>query len=177
MISIDEKMYITKDVSDILISYANEVVIKELLLKFCFNKSDGKTNVTELITSVGNCESDSLPPKLEMELVNFINRFVDRLPKIKINALYFWIIDQHFSDYVNDETFDISGSELKDFDNEFGKHLAYKLINPKESNLLYDLKEKIFDLLIVFASEEDFLLIDKETKRSLKKTIKYYTQR
>ena len=38
MISIEDKMYITKQINTIVVRYAKQVVLKQLLLQFSFNK-------------------------------------------------------------------------------------------------------------------------------------------
>lgn len=63
---------------------------------------------------------------------------------------------------------------IKTFRYKFGRELAYKLYNPESTELKDELVNKLQNLLICFASEFDFSLVDENSICEILETIEYY---
>ena len=172
MITIIDKLFITEEVNTIVVQYAKEIVLKELLVSFSFDSTTDKRNVSELIQSIGYYNGDEPPPEDNLKLIDFIYTFTKALSKEKRIALNFWVLNENYLKYL-DEHPDNNDVE-EEFDQKFGRELAYKLYHPKSSHLSYDLNEALRMMLITFASEHDFSLIDEETYMFIDEVIESY---
>jgi len=74
MITIDGKLYITKEVNSIVISYAKEIVLRQLLLQFSFKNK----KVTNLLESVSYYIGDPPPIDIELELRDVVGSFIKK---------------------------------------------------------------------------------------------------
>ena len=165
MIDIDDKLYITKEVNSIVISYAKTVVIRKLLLGFSFEENSNNKTVSSILENVNFCNGD-LNPDVELELIEFIYPFLKKLNKTDITALHFWTINNLYLRYLEDldnnpeDDLDENDSD-KVFNFKFGRKLAHKLYDPESTELDDELFEEIKALLMNYASEFDLSLITK----------------
>ena len=168
MITIDEKLYVTKEINGVLIDYAKENVLKKLLLKFSFRKKNNKEKVTDLIESVGYYNGDMVPSEQHLDLVNLIHNFLKGITKEELTALHFWMLNENYDRYVEES--EINNHD-ENFETKFGRELAYKIYEPESSWLNDELDEALLNLLINFASEFDFSIVDNNTKKGILHTI------
>lgn len=173
MITIDEKLYITKEVNNIVVSFAKKVVLKKLLLEFSFTSENENREVTDLIKTVGYYNGDLPDTEVQLELIDLINSFLKELTKEELTSLHFWVINEKYMKYL-DETEVEENYAHEDFDFKFGRELAHRLYDPENTELEDDLDEALKYLFINFASEFDFSLIDKQTTEDILETINSY---
>lgn len=173
MITITDKLFITKEVNDIVVRYAKEIVLKELLMSFSFVNGDGRSVVSELIQDVGFYKGD-VPPEIELQLLDLIYCFTETLSKEKRTALWFWVLNENYFDYLDDTEVEEEDDSSEFFNQKFGRELASKIYNPDTSNLDVDLCEQLKYFLMSFASEGDFSLIDDYTTIHLNETMDSY---
>ncbi len=180
MITIDEKLYITKEVNNIIISYSKSVVIRKLLLTFSFEEGSNNKTISPLLENANFCNGD-LNPDIEFELFEFIHPFLKELNKNDTTALYFWTINNLYLNYLevlehtDDENFHENDSD-KVFYFKFGRALAHKIYDPESTALDDELYEELKTLLISYASEFDLSLIDKYTKYDVLEMIERYCE-
>lgn len=181
MITIDDKLYITKEVNEVILDYARKVVIKDLLKQFSFEGTlkKKKKKVSNLLETV-NFYNGDISPEVKIELIDFIDSFLNKLESKETTSLYFWTINNLYLRYLenlehtSDPSFNQNDSE-EVFNYKFGRMLAYKLYEPESTELIEELFQEIENLLVVFASEFDLSLIDKYTIQHIKETISNYS--
>jgi len=178
MITIDDKLYITKEVNSIVVRYTRTVVIRKLLLEFSFEKNSKNKIITDLLGSVNHCNG-ILDMFVEEEMENIIYPFVKRLDKNDTTALHFWTLNNLYQKYFqeiednNDNDVFIEQSD-ENFDTKFGRKLAHKLYEPEFTELDNDLIQELKNLLTNFASEFDLSVNDKFTRKHILETIENY---
>ena len=178
MITIDDKLYITKEVNSIVVRYAQTVVLRKLLLEFSFEKNSKNKNITDLLESVNHCNG-VLDIFVEEEMENIIYPFVKSLDTNETTALHFWTLNnlylKYFQDleYNNDDGIEIEPNDA-DFDFKFGRKLAHKLYEPEFTELDNDLIQELKNLLTNFASEFDLSVIDDYLFECIYETIENY---
>lgn len=178
MITINDKLYITKEVNSIVVRYAKTVVIRKLLLEFSFGKNSKNKNITDLLESVNYCNG-ILDIFVEEEMGKIIYPFVKRLDKNDTTSLHFWTLNKLYLKYFqeiddNDDNGVFIEQSDDDFDSKFGRKLAHKLYEPKFTELDNDLIQELKNLLTNFASEFDLSVINKQTKKEILETIDNY---
>ncbi len=157
MISIDEKLYVTKEINEILISYAKDKVLRKLFIGFSFDDKTGE--ISQLIQDLSFCYDENPSTELQLELFTVVSNFLRTLNKKETLALYFWLFDEKYDYYfakVENETEWCEDS----FSEELGKLFAYMLERPNESEARADLEKLLYSYLISFASEHDLAIID-----------------
>lgn len=172
MITIDDKLYITKEINCIVVKYAKAVIIRKLLLQFSYNFDTEEKTVSSKLISTNFCNGD-LSSEVEIGLQRFINSFINKLNKEDITALYFWTINNLYTEYI--DTIDDIDDSQEAYDFKFGRILAHKLYEPESTELNNDLFKEIKKLLINYASEFDLSAIDDATIEDIEYVINSYT--
>ncbi|WP_111706570.1 hypothetical protein [Lutibacter citreus] len=178
MITINDKLYITKEVNNIVVSYAKTIVLRKLLINFSFKKDSKNKIITDHLESVNHCKG-VLDVFVEEEMDDFIYPFVKNLDKDETTALHFWTLNKLYlkyfqdSDYNDDDGIDIEHSDA-DFDFKFGRKLAHKIYEPEFTELDNDLIKELKNLLANFASEFDLSMVTKYTRQNILETIENY---
>jgi len=178
MITINDKLYITKEINNIVFSYAKTVILRKLLIAFSFEKDSKNKTITELLESVNHCNG-VLDMFVEEEMENIIYPFVKRLDKNDTTALHFWVLNNLYLKYFeelndNDDNGVFIESNDVDFDFKFGRKLAHKLYEPEFTELDNDLIQELKNLLTNFASEFDLSVIDDYLFECISETIENY---
>lgn len=165
MITIDDKLFITEDVNKIVVSYAKQVVLRKLITQFSITYSEGQKNVSELIIAVNFYLGDLPEYQQQHDMMLLIIDFLNVCTKEELTSLYFWLLNEKYMDYYQNFEVDLEDSDdyLERFNYKFGRELAYKLYNPESSELREDLNNELQKLLIGFASEFDFSLVDEKS--------------
>ena len=183
MISIEDKMYITKQINTIVVRYAKQVVLKQLLLQFSFNKpkkahKKKAKNVTHLIESVSNYNEhySSTSPELALEVLECVWAFLKPLDKSQLTALYFLVLNENYLNHLDDFENNTAIETMSDaqFNTQFGRELAYKIHQPDATQLDNDLETYLTSLLCNFALEFDMSLVDKHTVTHINDMINNY---
>lgn len=178
MITINDKLYITKEINNIVVRYAQAVVLRKLLLEFSFEKNSKNKDITDLLESVNHCNG-VIDVFVEEEMENIIYPFVKSLDTNETTALHFWTLNNLYLKYFQDLGYnDDDGIEIEhddaDFDFKFGRNLAHKLYEPEFTELDNDLIQELKNLLTNFASEFDLSVNDKYTRKHILETIDNY---
>lgn len=133
MISISDKLFITKEVSSITVACFKKVVLRKLLMAFCFISQSNTGTITDLFISI-NYYCFNLPYEIKFALTGFLCRFKKNLGKDELTALYFWVLNQKYMCYLEEFAYDDTHSE-KELNREFGRSLDYKIYQPKDCGL------------------------------------------
>lgn len=175
MITIDDKLYITKEVNRIVVKYAKTVIIRKLLLEFSYDSDTEEKIVSSKLEST-NFYNGDLNSEVEIGLKNFINFFIKRLNKEEITAMYFWTINNLYIEYIDTIDDILNNKDSKEvYDFKFGRKLAHKLYEPESTELANELFSEIKKLLINYASEFDLSAIDEATFEDIEYVINSYT--
>ena len=176
MITIDEKLFITEDVNKIVVSYAKQVVLRKLLTQFSFTYSEEQKNVSELIVAVNFYLGDLPDYQQQHDMMLLIINFLNACTKEELTSLYFWLLNEKYMDYYQSFEVDLEDSDdyMERFNYKFGRELAYKLYNPESSELREELHNELQKLLIGFASEFDFSLVDDNSIIEIQEMIDRY---
>lgn len=172
MISINEKMFVTKDVNKVIVKFAEEVVLKRLLNKISFYVDGDKKEVSNLIQDIKYCYGD-LDPITDSKVHVTICDFLDSLTSEEATALYYWVIEMNYCHFLREFEFNqIDVVEDKSNSNaKFGRELAYKLYEPEESGLEEELVTHLKNYIITFANEFDFSEVNDYTIQEIEEYI------
>ncbi|THV60840.1 hypothetical protein EZV76_00425 [Flagellimonas alvinocaridis] len=173
MISISDKMFITKEVNLATIAYFKKIVLRKSLMDFSFGPQSNNRAITDLFKSV-NYYGFDLPYEIELALFERLRRFKNNLDKEELTALYFWGVNQKYLHYLEDFEYGDDTYSDKEFDWEFGRSLAYKIYEPNNSGLEEETMEELKVLLCNFAGEFDLSLVDEYTYEHIIEIIDLY---
>ncbi len=84
------------------------------------------------------------------------------------------MLNQKYVQYSEDFECENGTNSDKEFNKEFGRALAYKIYEPKHSNLEHDVIEELQILLYNFASELDLSVMDECTNKQTVAIIDLY---
>lgn len=176
MITIDDKLYITKEVNKIVVNYAKYTVLRKLLTQFSFTIYEEKQNVSELIVAVNFYLGDLPDYQQQHDIMLLIIDFLNACTKEELTSLYFWLLNEKYMEYYDNFKVDLEDSDdyIERFNYEFGRELAYKLYNPESTELKEELRKELQNLLICFASEFDFSLVNESSILEIEEMIKRY---
>lgn len=176
MITIDDKLFITEDVNKIVVSYAKQVVLRKLITQFSFTYSEEQKNVSEFIVAVNFYLGDLPDYQQQHDMMLLIADFLNACTKEELKSLYFWLLNEKYMDYYQSFEVDLEDSDdyMERFNYKFGRELAYKLYNPESSELREELHNELQKLLIGFASEFDFSLVDDNSIIEIQEMIDRY---
>jgi hypothetical protein len=174
LITIDDELLITKEINAITVDYAKKVVLRKLLMTFCFDTKQNTEGITDLIQSFNFYGIDAKPMELEFKLSDLLGNFIKNLKKEERIALYFWILNQKYLYYLDELEDDDNECSQNEFNRKFGRALAYKIYEPNNSYLRQDTIQELKYLLCNFAAEFDFSLIDEYTPNQILEEIDNY---
>ena len=177
MITLSEHLIVTKELNNVVCRYAQKVLLKEFLLDFTFLKNENgkrkiKTkNINPLLEELSVHQGDIYGDE-ELEILEFINGFISKLDQNDKTALYFLTLNENYLIYYDDFLAN-EGADLDEdlIDKEFGRELAYKIYNPKASELDEDLNELLQNEISSFADDVDLCEIDENTIEHILETI------
>ncbi|MFS4445438.1 hypothetical protein [Maribacter sp. 2307UL18-2] len=173
LISISDKIFITKDINAATLAYFKKSVLRNLLMSFSFEPQSNDSVITNLFRSVNHYGFD-LPNEVKLDLYEILWKFKNDLGKDELTALYFWGLNQKYMYYFENFLGDCDTYSEKRFDEEFGRYLAYKIYEPKASGLEEDTMEELELILCNFASEFDLTLVDEYTYENILEVIDMY---
>lgn len=174
MITIDDKLYITNEVNLVLIKYAKTKVLRDLLHLFSFGELTNTNHVTELIENVSYYNGDLPPQDSQYEMISLINEYLQSLQKENMAALNFWMINENYQLYLEDSAIVGDQMTLEEFNQQFGRELAFKLYEPGQNGLNDELLDRLQMYLRDFASELDLSLVDDHTLEHILEVIDKY---
>lgn len=173
LISISDKMFITKDINAATIAYFKKSVLRKLLMNFSFEPLSNDGVITDLFRSINHYGFD-LPYEIGLDLFEMLWKFKNDLGKDELTALYFWGLNQKYMYYFENFLGDCDTYSDKNFDEEFGRSLAFKIYEPQASGLEVDTILELKILICNFASEFDLSLVDKYTHENILEVIDRY---
>jgi len=178
MISIDEKLYITREINQIVVDYAKKVVLKDMLFAYSFENKRGEKELTVLIKEVHSFCPDRPTKNSAKKLTEFVKSYLQSLSKYKKEAIYFWTLNHKYGKYLDIEmSFDDNDLEVdgknRTFDERFGRTLAGMIYNPQVTELEEDCLNLLCDYLFSFTDQLDLSLIDEYTIVTVLEQIEY----
>lgn len=174
MITIDDKLFITKEINAIVVSYAQGMVLRKLLMEICFDAKGNNYVVTDLIQSINFYGMDSKPPEVQLELSERLWNFTENLKNEELSALYFWVLNRKYFIFMDEFECYEDGFKPEGFNRKFGRELAYKIYEPSASNLKEDTVQELNLYLCTFATELDLSLIDEHSSEQILEEIDNY---
>ena len=160
MITVEDKLLVTKEINEVTIDYVKKIVFRKLLMTFCFELKQNTKRITGLIQRLNFYGIDAKPMELEFELLEQLENFIDNLKKEERTALYFWVLNQRYLHYLDELEYDDDTYSESEYDKKFSRELAYKIYEPNNSNLRQETVEELNNFLCTFATELDLSLID-----------------
>lgn len=157
-----------------MVTYAKKVVLRKLILAFCFESQPYNETISDLLKSV-NFHGFNMPYQVELDLNVLLGRFTKNLEKDELAALGFWVLNQKYLHYLENFECDDDTYSEKEFNWRFGRNLAYKIYKPNDSGLEHDTVQELKLLLCNFASELDLSLIDEYTSEQILEVIDVYS--
>ena len=169
MITIDDHLLVTDEINAIVTDYAQKTVLKKLLMKFAFKSGHQAEVVTDLIQSINYYGIDTAPREIEieLELSAYIWSFFTALKKEERTALYFWVLNKNYLCYLEEYEYNDNTFDETEFDQRFGRELAFKIYEPNDSGLTKDTIRALENFLINFATELDLSLVDEYTSEQI----------
>ena len=174
MITIDDQLLVTDEINAIVTDYAQQTVLKKLLMKFAFKPGHQAQVVTDLIQSINYYGIDTAPPEIELELSAYVSSFCAALKKEERTALYFWVLNKNYLSYLEEFEYNVNTFDETEFDQRFGRELAFKIYEPNDSGLTKDTIRALENFLINFATELDLSLVDEYTSEQILEEIDNY---
>lgn len=174
MITIDNKLLITKEINTILVDYAQKIVLRRLFIALSFESTENGKMITDLIQSLNFYGIGATPIELDFELMNLISGFIQNIKKEERTSLYFWVLDQKYLHYLVSFEYDDDTHAESEFDKRFGRELAYKIYEPNDSDLMQDTMDELKNYLVDFATELDLSVIDEYTSERILEEIDNY---
>lgn len=182
MIDIEMKMFLTKELNQIIVAYARNVVLKKLFLKLAFDSYDAKREenleFTDLIFHLAHYKDpiEYQEAGVAVEIIGLVSDFTQSLDSKDITALYFLIFNKHQNKYLDDfELNYFDETKEQDFLEQFGRYMAGAIYNPEGSFLKYDLQIYLQDEVLSFADDFGHTEFDIDTMEQFFDTLNLYT--
>ena len=175
MINYKNELLVTKEIVSIIEKFTRITIIKKMLNNFSF---DGD-NVSELLKNSNEKYADMTNPSqsIDDDIWDFVYQFLTELDTDSKTALYICVLNKHY-DHIEDDFLGTDASlelDENNLDKKFGRYLAGKIYEPKNTELETMVVEHLKSLLINFSTEHDFSLIDENTKDNVNYVIDNYT--
>lgn len=175
MINYKNELLVTKEIVAVLEEFTKITTLKKLLHAFSFednNVSDRLVNSNEKYNSMFSpCGS------IDDDIWAFTHQFLAKLNRDSKMALYVFVLNTHY-DHFEEEFLGTDASlglDENNLDKEFGRFLAGKIYEPKNTELEHMVIEHLKGTLIIFSTEFDLSLIDENTIEIINNTIDDYT--
>lgn len=169
MITVDEKLIVTKQINEVLCRHAKRILLKEFLFSFSFpncSKVNSKLkpkNINPLLETIYYYQGEIYPDTLE-EVERYINAFLSELDENNLTALQFFTLNENYLNHINEfENEDDSIYTKEEFEEKLGRYFAHKLYEPNESGLNEEVQEMLQNQISRLANEIDLSVLNKET--------------
>jgi len=168
MITVDEKLIVTKQINEVLCRYAKRNLIKEFLFSFSFpncskeNSNLKVKNINPTLETINYYQGDIYPDTLE-EVENYINAFLNELDENDLTALQFLTLNENYLNHIDEfENEDNTKYTKEEFEEKLGRYFAHKLYEPKENGLNEEVQEMLQNQISRLANEIDLSVLNKE---------------
>ncbi|MEZ4854298.1 hypothetical protein [Flavobacterium sp.] len=182
MITVDEKLIVTKQINEVLCRYAKRNLLKEFLFRFSFpycSKKSSKLkpkNINPLLETIYYYQGDIYPDTLE-EVEKHINTFLNELDENDLSALQFLTLNENYLNHIDDfENKDDSKYTKEEFEVKLGRYFAQKLYEPEESGLNEEVQELLQNQISRLVNEIDLSVINKESISEILHAIELITE-
>ena len=178
MITVDEKLIVTKQINEVLCRYAKRNLIKEFLFTFSFpNCSKLKPkNINPLLETIYYYQGEIYPDTLE-EVENYIKTFLNELDENDLTALQLFALNENYLNHIDEfENEDDSKYTKEEFEEKLGRYFAQKLYEPNESGLNEELQELLQNQISRLANEIDLSVLNKESISEILNAIELITE-
>jgi len=175
MITVDDKLIVTKQLAEVIKRYTLDNVLKLMFNKICFDEPlDERRDMSKLFVGVlenYDCSYGITHSGVKIKLINFISEFIDTLDDADFNGLFFYLTNINYSkelDSFIENEYDEDNSECGSLDEEFGRYLAYKIhyseLKERKSLLLDYLVDLVSSFSDEFDLKDEFSSADVENK-------------
>lgn len=168
MITVDEKLIVTKQINEVLCRYAKRNLLKDFLFSFSFpncSKVNSKLkpkNINPLLETIYYYQGEIYPDTLE-EVKRYINAFLSKLEENDLTALQFFTLNENYLNHIDGfENEDDSKYTKEDFEEKLGRYFAHKLYEPEENGLKEEMQELLQNQISRLANEIDLSILNKE---------------
>ena len=182
MITVDEKLIVTKQINEVLCSYAKRNLIKEFLFTFSFpncSKENSKLkakDINPLLETIYYYQGDIYPDTLE-EVENYINAFLSEQDENDLTALQFFTLNENYLNYIDEfEEEDNTKYTKEEFEIKLGRYFAHKLYEPEKNGLSEEVQEMLQNQISRLTNEIDLSVLNKETISEILHTIDIITE-
>ena len=175
MITIDDKLFVTKEMADVMVTYTQKIILKKFLMDLSFDNKGGELKLTNLLQNLNYYNGDTPDGDDYFTLCALATKLIDDSNEIDRTALYFWVLNHNYMTYFNES--ETENDEGGTFEERFGRELASKMYEPNVSGLKSDLEELLYSVGLMFSSEFDFSEIDESTISSVLKAVDNYGAR
>ena len=175
MISYKNELLVTKEIVSILEKFTRITILKKLLKDFSFDDNKVSKRIVDSNEKYNSMFSPS--GSNNDDIWSFVRQSLNKLDKSSKMALYICVLNKHY-DHIEDGFLSADNSIVLDennLDKEFGRYLAGKIYEPKNTELESLVIEHVKGLLINFSTEFDFSLIDEKTIDNINEVIDNYT--
>ncbi len=164
MISITEKLFVTKEINDVLLKYAKEVLLKDFLTSFCFPKELRESEIIADADTLSEIQHQYmngyvLDFDLSSNIQTYISEFLSQVDNSSLTSLYFLLLNENYMEYF-DEMLDMESIPEQKIDYQFGRELAAKLYHAETSGLAEELNTYLYNVICNFSTEFDLSAID-----------------
>ncbi len=182
MITVDEKLIVTKQINEVLCRYAKRNLIKEFLFSFSFpncSKENSKLkakDINPLLETINYYQGEIYLDILE-EIENYINTFLKELDENDLTALQFFTLNENYLNHIDEfENEDDSKYAKEEFEIKLGRYFAQKLYEPNESGLNEEVQELLQNQISRLANEIDLSVINKQSISEILDAINIITE-
>ena len=182
MITVDEKLIVTKQINEVLCRYAKRNLIKEFLFIFSFpncSKENSKLkakHINPLLETINYYQGDIYLDTL-VEVENYINAFLNELDENDLTALQFFTLNENYLNHIDEfENEDDSNYIKEEFEKKLGRYFAKKLYEPEQNGLNEELQEMLQNQISRLANEIDLSVLNKETISDILHAIELITE-
>lgn len=167
MITVSEKLIVTKQVNEVVCRYAKEVIVRNFLYEFAFpncSKTISELNierVNPLLETLNYYQGDFNPDTL-YEVNEFIFDYIKKFDENEFTALYYLTLNENYFRYSDDLENELP-NRINKFEKKLGRELAYKIFEPESSELFEDVIEMLKNKISRLAGELDLSLITQES--------------
>lgn len=182
MITVDEKLIVTKQINEVLCRYAKRILIKEFLFRFSFPNCSIESSklkpkdINPLLETIYYYQGEIYLNILE-EVENYINTFLKELDENDLTALQFITLNENYLNHIDEfENEDNTKYTKEEFEIKLGRYFAHKLYEPNESGLNEEVQELLQNQISRLANEIDLSVLNKESISEILDAIELITE-